>query len=79
MLNAGPLTRVPFLPNPLKSVQIVPLPGYEVGFPASRYTASPLCTIGGRGEGGGGGDIRLVIVHKTPVMIFFLKLYILRI
>lgn len=37
LLNVGPFVSVPSLPRPLKSVHVLPLPGYDEPVPASKY------------------------------------------
>jgi hypothetical protein len=44
-LYVGPLTRVPWYPFPLRSVQVVPEPGYEAVFPASKFKINPEVII----------------------------------
>jgi hypothetical protein len=42
LLYVGPFVSVPVRPFPLKSVHVVPVPGYEDVLPASSRSASPL-------------------------------------
>ena len=48
LLNVGPFVNVPSFPLPLKSFQVVPLPGYDFTLAPSRHSARPSVTI--RGE-----------------------------
>ena len=42
LLYVGPFVSVPVRPFPLKSVHVVPVPGYDAVLPASRWSARPL-------------------------------------
>jgi hypothetical protein len=43
-VNVGEPTNVMFCCDPAKSIQVVPLPGYEDEFPASSLNVRPLVT-----------------------------------
>ena len=46
-LYVGPFVNVPFLPLPLLSYQVVPVVGYDLELPASKYSTNPFVTICG--------------------------------